>query len=55
MFLAPSSPYRKQYLYRDSAQLLPYGLKGDPYEALIRAKETAIHLVMINGIGRYGT
>jgi hypothetical protein len=31
------------------------GVKGDPYEALIRAKETAIHLVMINGIGRYGT
>lgn len=30
------------------------GANGDPYEALIRAKETDIHLVMINGIARYG-
>jgi cytosine/adenosine deaminase-related metal-dependent hydrolase len=30
------------------------GKTGDPYEALIRAKETAIRLVMINGIARYG-
>ncbi|HEY7099772.1 MAG TPA: amidohydrolase family protein [Terriglobales bacterium] len=28
---------------------------GDPYDALIRAKETNIHLVMINGVARYGT
>ena len=31
------------------------GQTGDPYEALIRAKETAIQLVMINGVARYGT
>jgi hypothetical protein len=31
------------------------GTKGDPYEALIKAKETSIRLVMINGIARYGT
>ena len=30
------------------------GKTGDPYEALIKAKETAIRLVMINGIARYG-
>lgn len=30
------------------------GKTGDPYEALIRAKETSIRLVMINGIARYG-
>ena len=30
------------------------GSSGDPYEALIRAKETDLRLVMINGIGRYG-
>ena len=30
------------------------GTAGDPYEALIRAKETDIRLVMINGIARYG-
>jgi len=30
------------------------GAAGDPYDALIRAKETDIHLVMINGIARYG-
>lgn len=28
--------------------------EGDPYDALIRAKETAISLVMINGVARYG-
>lgn len=28
---------------------------GDPYDALIRAKETNIHLVMTNGVARYGT
>ena len=27
---------------------------GDPYETLIRAKETSIRLVMINGVARYG-
>ena len=31
------------------------GKDGDPYEALIRAKETSISLVMINGVARYGT
>jgi 5-methylthioadenosine/S-adenosylhomocysteine deaminase len=30
------------------------GTTGDAYDALIRAKETDIHLVMINGIARYG-
>jgi len=30
------------------------GKTGDPYEALIEAKETAIRLVMINGVARYG-
>ena len=30
------------------------GKVGDPYEALIQAKETAIQLVMINGVARYG-
>lgn len=30
------------------------GKGGDPYEALIQAKETAIQLVMINGVARYG-
>ena len=30
------------------------GNAGDPYEALIKAKETSIHLVMINGVARYG-
>jgi 5-methylthioadenosine/S-adenosylhomocysteine deaminase len=30
------------------------GKQGDPYEALIRAKETSIRLVMINGVARYG-
>ena len=30
------------------------GDQGDPYEALIKAKETSIRLVMINGIARYG-
>jgi cytosine/adenosine deaminase-related metal-dependent hydrolase len=31
------------------------GTKDDPYEALIKAKETSLRLVMINGIARYGT
>jgi 5-methylthioadenosine/S-adenosylhomocysteine deaminase len=31
------------------------GQSGDPYAALIRAKETSLQLVMINGIARYGT
>ncbi len=31
------------------------GQGGDPYDGLIRAKETAILLVLINGIPRYGT
>ena len=30
------------------------GIAGDPYEQLIRAKETDIRLVMINGVARYG-
>ena len=30
------------------------GKVGDPYEALIQAKETSIRLVMINGVARYG-
>ena len=30
------------------------GASGDPYEMLIKAKETDIRLLMINGIGRYG-
>ncbi len=30
------------------------GQTGDPYQALIQAKETAIQLVLINGIARYG-
>ncbi|NPU90563.1 MAG: amidohydrolase family protein [Gammaproteobacteria bacterium] len=30
------------------------GKQGDPYDALIKASETAIRLVMINGIARYG-
>lgn len=29
--------------------------RGDPYEALIKCRETGIHLVMINGVARYGT
>jgi 5-methylthioadenosine/S-adenosylhomocysteine deaminase len=31
------------------------GAAGDPYDALVFAKETDIRLVMINGIARYGT
>jgi hypothetical protein len=31
------------------------GNAGDAYEALIKAKETSIRLVMINGVARYGT
>jgi cytosine/adenosine deaminase-related metal-dependent hydrolase len=31
------------------------GATGDPYDTLIRAKETNIRLVMINGVARYGT
>ena len=30
------------------------GTAGDPYDGLIRAKETDLRLVMINGIARYG-
>ncbi|HEX9784624.1 MAG TPA: amidohydrolase family protein [Opitutaceae bacterium] len=30
------------------------GKTGDPYEALIKSRETSIRLVMINGIARYG-
>ena len=37
------------------ADLLVVGGKsGDPYAALLQAKETAIRLVMINGVARYG-
>ncbi|MDO9469588.1 MAG: amidohydrolase family protein [Nitrosomonas sp.] len=28
---------------------------GDPYESILQAKETAIRLVMIHGVARYGT
>lgn len=31
------------------------GMRGDPYGALIAARETAIRLVMINGVARYGS
>jgi 5-methylthioadenosine/S-adenosylhomocysteine deaminase len=31
-----------------------YGKTGDPYEHLIKARETAIRLVMVNGVPRYG-
>jgi len=34
--------------------LIVDGIGGDPYDALIRAKETSIRLVMINGVARYG-
>ena len=30
------------------------GTAGDPYDALLRARETDIRLVMINGVARYG-
>jgi 5-methylthioadenosine/S-adenosylhomocysteine deaminase len=30
------------------------GKVGDPYDAFIKAKETSIRLVMINGVARYG-
>ena len=30
------------------------GITGDPYDAFIRAKETELRLVMINGVARYG-
>ena len=30
------------------------GQDGDPYDALIQAKETAISLILINGVARYG-
>lgn len=31
-----------------------YGKTGDPYEHLIKARETSIRMVMINGVPRYG-
>jgi hypothetical protein len=34
--------------------LVVEGAAGDPYDALIRAKETSIRLVVINGVARYG-
>lgn len=34
--------------------LVVEGVAGDPYDALIRAKETSIRLVVINGVARYG-
>jgi hypothetical protein len=34
--------------------LVVAGVRGDPYERLLKAKETDISLVMINGIARYG-
>jgi hypothetical protein len=30
------------------------GQQGDPYERLLRAQETDIHLALIEGVGRYG-
>jgi len=39
---------------RRADPLVVKGTTGDPYRALIRAKETAITLVMINGVPRYG-
>jgi hypothetical protein len=30
------------------------GTAGDPYESLVRARETSVRLVMINGVPRYG-
>ena len=36
------------------ADLLVIDGTGDPYDALIHAKETDIRLVMINGVARYG-
>jgi 5-methylthioadenosine/S-adenosylhomocysteine deaminase len=30
------------------------GKTGDPYEALLRSRETSIRLVMVNGVARYG-
>ena len=35
--------------------LVVKGGGGDPYDALLRASETDVQLVMINGIARYGT
>jgi 5-methylthioadenosine/S-adenosylhomocysteine deaminase len=35
--------------------LVADGTAGDPYDMLVHAKETDIHLVMINGVARYGT
>jgi len=35
--------------------LIIEGKAGDPYAALLKAKETSIRLVMINGVARYGT
>lgn len=31
------------------------GVAGDAYDALVRARETDVRLVMINGVARYGT
>jgi cytosine/adenosine deaminase-related metal-dependent hydrolase len=36
------------------ADILVIDGAGDPYDALIHAKETSIRLVMINGVARYG-
>src|SRR5262249_20899869 len=38
----------------ERADILVIDGTGDPYEALIRAKETDLRLVMINGVARYG-
>jgi cytosine/adenosine deaminase-related metal-dependent hydrolase len=35
--------------------LVIFGRNGEAHQALIEAKETAIQLVMINGVARYGT
>jgi hypothetical protein len=35
--------------------LVVAGASGDPYESLIRARETDVHLVAINGVARFGT
>ena len=34
--------------------LVIHGAAGDPYEALVRATETSVRLVVINGVPRYG-
>ena len=51
--IAHDRSMRKRHCYQGLGGIA--GQSGDPYEQLLRAKETSIHLVMINGIARYGT